>query len=93
MDFGDFKNNKYYEYDGQPSEEPTYGTSEQEDIQTQIENLLNEVIEDIEPKEANDLLPNATHLCIKSGTYAEMLVNQADFLSKELLFCYDTNEL
>ena len=93
MDFGDFKNNQYYEYDGQPNEEPTYGTSEEEDLQTQAENLLNDVIEDVEPTEADSLLPNATHLCIKSGTYAEMLVNQADFLPKELLFCYDTNEL
>ena len=45
----------------------------------------NNVIEDVEPVEAKDLLPNGVHLCIKSGTYAEMITNQADFLPKELL--------
>jgi len=93
MDFGDFKNNQYYEYDGQPNEEPTYGTSEEEDLQEQSDNLLSDVMDDIEPTDANNLIPNGTHLCIKSGTYAEMITNQVDFLPKELLFCYDRNEL
>ena len=93
LDFGDFRNNKYYEYDNQPAVEPTYGTDPDADLQEQSENLLNNVIEDVEPVEAKELLPNGTHLCIKSGTYAEMITNQADFLPKELLWCYDKKQL
>lgn len=93
LDFGGFTNNKFYEYDNQPAVEPTYGTDPDADLQQQSENLLSNVIEDIEPIEAKDMLPNGTHLCMKSGTYAEMITNQADFLPKELLWCYDTKQL
>ena len=93
MDFGNFTNNKYYEYDGQPSIQPTYGISEEQDIQTQSESLLTNIINDVEPKEVKNMLPNGTHLCIKSGTYAEMMINKNDFLPKELLWCSDKKQL
>ena len=85
MDFGDFTNNQYYEYDGQPNVEPTYGSSVESDAETAIENIQNEIISEVEPIEAKSLIPNGTHLCVKSGTYAEMLTNKDDFLPKELL--------
>ena len=93
MDFGNFTNNKYYEYDNQPAVDPTYGTSVEEDLETQSETLLSNVTEDIEPTEVKSMIPNGVHLCIKSGTYAEMLVNKDDFLPKELLWCYDKQQL
>ena len=93
MDFGSFTNNKYYEYDNVPAVEPTYGTDPDADFEEQSENLLDNVVEDIEPTEAKDMIPNGTHLCMKAGTYAEMMTNQNDFLPKELLYCYDTGEL
>lgn len=93
LDSGDFTNNKYYEYTGQTETEPTYGTNPVQDTEEALANLQEEVIPETEPTEAADLIPNLTHLCIKSGTYAEMLVNKDDFLPKELLFCYDTNQL
>lgn len=93
MDFGNFTNNQYYEYDGQPAVEPVYGTSVEDDVATQSEILASAVFEDVEPVDTKDLLPNGTHLCIKSGTHAEMITNKADFLPKELLWCWDTKEL
>jgi hypothetical protein len=93
MDFGNFTNNQYYEYEGQPNVEPNYGNSDQTDEEIQAANLLEQALLEEEPVDANNLLPNGTHLCIKSGTYAEMLVNKNDFLPKELLWCYDTKQL
>lgn len=93
MDFGSFSNNKYNEYNDKPNEEPVFGTDEEEDLQEQSQNLVNSVIEDIEPVEAKNMIPNATHLCIKSGTYSEMIKNSSDFLPKELLWCYDKKQL
>ena len=93
MDFGNFTNNKYYEYDGMPAVEPVYGTNLEEDAETAAENLLNEALPEIEPTEVKDMIPNGTHLCIKSGTYNEMITNQKDFLPKELLWCYDKQQL
>ena len=93
MDFGNFTNNKYYEYDNMPAVEPEYGTSLEEDTETASINLLDEAISEVEPTEANSMIPNGTHLCIKSGTYNEMLTNQNDFLPKELLWCYDKKQL
>lgn len=93
MDFGDFSNNKYDEYDGQPNEEPNYGTSEEYD------NGLQEALADIpvadapEPTEYNEEVPNAKHLKIKSGTYAQMQEHKDDFATSELLWCYDTQTL
>ena len=61
--------------------------------------LLKEANKDIvladspEPTEYEEYLPNAKHICIKSGTYAEMQANKGDFLPKELLWCYDTQTL
>lgn len=93
MDFGDFRNNKYYEYDGHPSLEPEYGTSSEEDNAIQNDFIENGLNVDIEPVEYKEELPNAKHLCIKSGTYAEMRVNEKDFLPKELLWCHDKQQL
>ncbi|MGL4373037.1 MAG: hypothetical protein ACRCS6_04580, partial [Turicibacter sp.] len=93
MDFGDFRNNKYYEYDGHTAVEPDYGTSPEEDDQIQQDFINNGIDFEKEPVEYKEELPNAMHLCIKSGTYAEMLVNEKDFLPKELLWCYDKQQL
>lgn len=93
LDFGDFTNNHYNDYDGQTTVEPSYGTNVEEDAETLANNLANEVLTEEEPTDAASLIPNGTHLCVKSGKYSEMVANQADFLPKELLFCYDTNQL
>lgn len=93
LDLGDFTNNQRYEYDGTPNVEPTYGIDEEVDVTEQSENLVSGFIIDEEPVDANNILPNGRHLCIKSGTEAEMLVNKDDFLPKELLWCYDTQTL
>lgn len=93
MDFGDFTNNKYYEYDNQPSLEPDYGTSEEEDNLQQEANKDVVLTDTPEPIEYNNMIPNGVHLCIKSGTNAEMQKNKDDFLPKELLWCYDTQQL
>lgn len=93
IDLGNFENNKFRDYDGHTAVEPEYGTSEEEDIQTQKEFLENGISTEIEPIEYNSKLPNAKHLCIKSGTYSEMIKNQEDFLPKELLWCYDRQQL
>lgn len=93
MDSGDFKNNQYYAYDGQENEEPNYGTSEEEDDEEQLANKDVILADSPEPTEYSDELPNVKHICIKSGTYAEMQTNKADFMPKELLWCYDTQAL
>lgn len=93
MDFGNFTNNKYYEYDNSTPVEPTYGTSESSDTAEESTALLTDTVNDVEPTDDKNLLPNGRHLCIKSGTYSEMLTNKADFLPKELLWCYDTKTL
>lgn len=93
IDSGDFKNNQYYEYDGAENEEPNYGTSEEEDNAEQEANKDVVLADSPEPVEYQDYLPNAKHICIKSGTYAEMITNKDDFLPKELLWCYDKQAL
>jgi hypothetical protein len=90
LSFGDFANNKYYEYTGHTTTEPTYGTSVTEDATTAAENLASETAP-VEP--VVTLLPNGRHLCIKTGTYAIMQLNKDDFLANELLWCYDTQTL
>ena len=92
MDFGNFTNNQYYEYDKTPAVEPSYGTNVTEDAETLAASIVNNVIDEVEPTNLS-LIPNGTHLCVKSGTYAEMMINKNDFLPKELLFCWDTNQL
>ncbi len=89
MDFGDFNNNHYSEYTGHTTEEPDFGSNTDEDLDTLLENIVTEE----EPVEYKDLIPNGTHLCIKSGTYAEMMANKNNFLPKELLWCYDKQQL
>lgn len=93
IDSGDFKNNQYYAYDGAENEEPNYGTSEEEDNEEQENNKDFVLADSPEPVEYEEYLPNAKHICIKSGTYAEMQANKDDFLPKELLWCYDTQAL
>lgn len=93
IDSGDFRNNQRYAYDGMPNEEPNYGTSEEEDNATQEANKDVVLADAPEPTEYEEYLPNAKHICIKSGTYAEMQANKGDFLPKELLWCYDTQTL
>lgn len=93
LDFGNFENNHYNAYNEHPTpEEPSYGTSEEEDSQALLKTLEN-VVEEIEPVEFKDRIPNGTHLCIKSGTYAKMIENEADFLPKELLWVHDRKQL
>lgn len=93
MDSGDFTNNQYYAYDGAENEEPDYGTSEEEDNKEQEANKDIVLADSPEPTEYQEYLPNVKHICIKSGTYAEMQKNKDDFLPKELLWCYDTQTL
>lgn len=93
IDFGDFSNNKRHEYDGYTGMEPQYGLSEEEELAELTENLKKEVLLEQEPIQYKDGIPNATHLCIKSGTYADMVTNQEEFLPKELLWCYDKKQL
>ena len=93
MDFGDFTNNKYYEYNGSPTEEPTYGTSETVDNQTQSTLSNIQLGDSTEPTEYNSIVPNCRHLKIKSGTYDQMQAKKSDFLPAELLWCYDKQQL
>ena len=44
LDFGDFTNNKYSDYDGQTAVEPSYGTNVEEDAETLAKNLVAEVL-------------------------------------------------
>lgn len=93
IDSGDFKNNQYYTYDNHEQLEPDYGTSEEEDNEEQLANKDFTLADSPEPVEYADELPNAKHICIKSGTFAEMQTNKDDFMPKELLWCYDTQAL
>jgi hypothetical protein len=81
MDFGDFSNNKEFEGEGIDPDR----TNEEEDDEIQAQDSDQE----IEPDEQE----LAGHLCIKSGTYKEMVANKDKFNAKELLFCYDINSL
>lgn len=93
-DYGDFTNNQRYAYDGYENPvEPNYGTSEEEDDEQQMLNKDIQLADSPEPTEYEDWTPNGKHLQIKSGTYKEMITNKDDFLPRELLLCYDTNEL
>ena len=82
MDSGDFTNNQYNYYNGAESEEPNYGSSEEEDNAEQEANKDFVLGDSPEPTEYNDYIPNLKHLCIKAGTYADMIKNQEDFLPK-----------
>lgn len=93
LDFGSFSDNKTNDFLGQEGlnpEENRYenATSVEEDNAQQQENINNGYI-DVEP----DSFEYAGHLCIKSGKYSEMLAHKDEFNAKELLFCYDTNQL
>lgn len=93
MDFGDFTNNKYYEYDKSEAVEPSYGTSEEEDNAKQAALMAEQYGDSPEPTSYSSITPNCRHLKIKYGTYAQMQTNSADFLSAELLWCYDKKQL
>ena len=93
IDSGDFTNNQLNYYNGQPSVEPNYGTSENDDNTQQTLNLNTILADSSEPVEYDSYLPNAKHICIKAGTYAQMVANKGDLLPKELLWCYDTQAL
>lgn len=93
MDSGDFNNNQRNIYNNSESEEPNYGTSEEEDNEEQLANKDFALADSPEPTEYKEYLPNVKHICIKSGTYADMQANKDDFLPKELLWCYDTQTL
>ena len=90
MDFGDFTNNKYYEYNGSTAVEPDYGTSETTDNTTQ-ETLSTS--DNTEPTEYQSIVPNCRHLKIKHGTRSVMQSKVDDFLPAELLWCEDYKEL
>lgn len=93
MDSGDFNNNQKYAYEGQPEEEPDYGTSEEEDNDQQEINHNIALADSVEPTEYDDYLPNVKHIRIKSGTEAEMQAHKDGFMTRELLWCYDTQTL
>ena len=84
MDFGDFTNSPYSIYNGQESIEPVV---EDDTIVTQ------DVSSTGEPTEYKDEMPNCKSLSIKSGTYAQMIANQSNFVKAELLWCYDKKSL
>ncbi len=93
MDSGDFTNNQSDFYDGQDSEEPSYGTSVAEDEAEQTANQNIVLGDSTEPTDYSDYIPNLKHLCIKAGTYAQLIANKDNFLPKELLWCYDKQAL
>ena len=93
MDFGDFSNNQASEYDGTTPLEPVLDASYEEDTAQQSQDLLDTVLSDVEPTQYKTMIPNAKHLCVKSGTEKQMKDHAEDFLPKELLFCYDTGSL
>ena len=84
MDFGDFTNNKYYEYDSSQALEPIV-------IGDTI--ITQEVSSTGEPVGYKNIVPNCRHLKIKSGTQSQMNSNADNFLAAELLWCYDTQAL
>lgn len=94
IDPGDFTNNMSTSQDDLPSEEPNYGTSEEEDNTTQSDNSQFELIESPEPEYLNDeYSPNTKCLKVKSGTQTYMKNHSDDFAERELLWCYDTQTL
>ena len=93
MDSGDFTNNQFNYYNGSETEEPNYGTSVEEDDAIQAANQDIALADSPEPVEYKSYVPNLKHLCIKAGTYADMIKNQNDFLPKELLWCTDKQAL
>lgn len=94
IDPGDFSHNKSTSQDDLPSEEPHYGTSEEEDNNTQEENSHTEVYEAPEPEYLNaEHCPNTYCLKVKSGTQIYMKNHADDFEERELLWCYDTQTL
>ena len=93
IDFGGFENNHFNEYDDHENPtEPEYGTNVDEDAEELAERLSRDTME-IEPEDFNRKLPNGTHLCIKGGSYSDMIENQRDFLPRELLWVEDRQEL
>lgn len=93
LDFGSFNNNKIYEFAGKTGINPDdneyfLGTSVEEDNRIQKENIESGIIE-IVPTD----FEYAGALCIKSGTYDEMIFHKNAFRPKELLFCHDKNQL
>ena len=93
IDSGDFTNNEFTEYNDWEQEEPSFGTDIEEDQQLQQEYLGSEITADHEPTDLGSIIPNAKHICIKAGTYSQMVANKDDFLVKELLWCTDTKSL
>ena len=94
IDPGDFTNNQSTSLDGQPSYEPQYGTSVEEDSAAQQENMQTEPTEAGEPTDINDTYsPNTKVLKVKSGTQAYMKAHADVFAERELLWCYDTQTL
>ena len=93
IDSGDFTNNEFTEYNDWEQEEPSFGTDIEEDQQLQQEYVGSEVTADHEPTDLGSIIPNAKHICIKAGTYSQMVANKDDFLVKELLWCTDTKSL
>ena len=96
LDFGDFKNNHYNEYNTYATPVKPGGEDEEEndELVTSDPGLPNrkELIE-TEPEHYKEMLPNAKHLCIKSGLYSEMIENADDFLPSELLWVEDRKQL
>lgn len=92
IDPGDFSNNMFTSQDGLPSEEPNYGTSEEEDNEEQSNK--GEITGDDEPTYINDeYSPRTKCLKVKSGTQKYMKDHADDFAERELLWCYDTQTL
>ena len=80
LDFGDFNNNHYQEYDEWPTpEEPKLGTNPEDDLEELLENL-NRDPEEVEPLQYKSLIPSGKHLSIKGGTYSQMIENKNNFL-------------
>lgn len=92
IDPGDFTNNQSTSLDGEESERPNYGTSEEEDNETQYNNSQVEIKDGPEPDDL-DFSPNTKVIKVKSGTQAYMKAHEEDFAERELLWCYDTQTL
>ena len=94
IDPGDFSHNMSTSQDDLPSEEPHYGTSQEEDNSQQAINAQTEVYEAPEPEYLNDeYSPNTYCIKVKSGTQAYMKNHSDEFAERELLWCYDTQTL
>ena len=93
LDFGDFSNNHYQEYEDYENPiEPSYGTDTEEDFWRLSDNLLS-VVEELEPTQYKSITPTGKHLSIKGGTYADMIKYKDNFLPNELLWCEDRKQL